>query len=212
MATNELSIKLLIDTKTDKLCFAEAGSDVVDFLSGLLSLPLGTVANLLTKERTASSIGNVLGNMEKLDANYKSKEGRLSPAVAPAMLSRLQQLLGSHLSNGNNNNNNNRFFTCKGFLYNTGDSNHRLTCTSSYWGCLSATSGMACLVCKGPMDKSMTVHNAGDSSVQRGVRPHPARAVRRQGHQRAAGEDRQYRQGRGRVVFFGFVRVFLNLN
>ncbi|KAM3197315.1 hypothetical protein ACQJBY_072777 [Aegilops geniculata] len=99
--TNELSMKLLIDTKSQKVCFAEAGSDVVEFLSGLLSLPLGTVTTLLTKERMVGSIGNVVGSMEKLDANYKSKELRLSPEVGPAMLSRLQQLLSAQLTNGN---------------------------------------------------------------------------------------------------------------
>ncbi|XBI15852.1 hypothetical protein VPH35_058201 [Triticum aestivum] len=99
--TNELSMKLLIDTKSQKVCFAEAGSDVVEFLSGLLSLPLGTVTTLPTKERMVGSIGNVVGSMEKLDANYKSKELRLSPEVGPATLSRLQQLLSPQLSNGN---------------------------------------------------------------------------------------------------------------
>jgi hypothetical protein len=33
MATGELSIKLLIDTKAGKVCFAEAGSDLIDFTS-----------------------------------------------------------------------------------------------------------------------------------------------------------------------------------
>ncbi|VAH72911.1 unnamed protein product [Triticum turgidum subsp. durum] len=99
--TNQLSMKLLIDTKSQKVCFAEAGSDVVEFLSGLLSLPLGTVTTLLTKERMVGSIGNVVGSMEKLDANYKSKELRLSPEVGPTTLSCLQQLLSAQLTNGN---------------------------------------------------------------------------------------------------------------
>jgi hypothetical protein len=90
MATKELSIKLVIDTKTDKLCFAEAGSDVVEFLCGLLSLPMGTVANLVTKERMAGCVGNVLGSMEQLDANYKNKVLHLSPAVALTTISDLQ--------------------------------------------------------------------------------------------------------------------------
>jgi hypothetical protein len=47
MATQELSIKLLINKNTGKLCFAEAGSDVVEFLMALLSLPLGTITSLL---------------------------------------------------------------------------------------------------------------------------------------------------------------------
>ncbi|KAF7027990.1 hypothetical protein CFC21_039971 [Triticum aestivum] len=95
-----LSIKLVIDTKSQKVRFAEAGTDVVEFLTGLLSLPLGTVVDLLTKEHMVGSIGNVLGSVEKMDAGYKGKERRLSPAVGPAALSRLQQLLSRHLNNG----------------------------------------------------------------------------------------------------------------
>jgi hypothetical protein len=54
MATNELSMKLLIDTKeAQKVCFAEAGNDVVVFLSTLLCLPVtvSTIISLVTKER-----------------------------------------------------------------------------------------------------------------------------------------------------------------
>ncbi|XBI25853.1 hypothetical protein VPH35_050695 [Triticum aestivum] len=91
MATsNELSMKLLIEGKSQKVCFAEAGSEFVD-----------TVTTLLTQDRMSGSIGNVLGSMEKLDASYKSNELPLSPAVAPATLSRLQQLLGVQLGNAN---------------------------------------------------------------------------------------------------------------
>jgi hypothetical protein len=152
MATKELSIKLVIDKKTDKLCFAEAGNDVVEFLSCLLYLPLGTVASLLSKESMVGSIGNVLGSMEQLDANYKSNVLRLSPAVAPATLSRLQQLLGSHLSNTN-------LFTCEGpnnfpgpTFYFDNCNNRRASC-----GYFSATKGTACLVCQKPMDEPMTM-------------------------------------------------------
>jgi hypothetical protein len=60
-ATNDLSIKLLINTKTRKLCFAEASGDVVEFLTGLLSLPLGTVTSLLVKEGMPGSVGTLLG-------------------------------------------------------------------------------------------------------------------------------------------------------
>ncbi|VAH58555.1 unnamed protein product [Triticum turgidum subsp. durum] len=99
----------MIDTKAQKVCFAEDGSDVVEFLAGLLSLPLGTVVDLLTKERMVGWIGNVLGSVEKLDANYKSKELCLSPAVTPATIPLLKQLLGTQLSNGTDT-----FYTCEG--------------------------------------------------------------------------------------------------
>ena len=153
-------MKLLIDTKTDKLCFAEAGSDVVDFLSGLLSLPLGTVSSLLTKERMAGSVVNVLGSMEELDINYKSKEGCLSPAVVPATLSSLQELLGSHLSNVSNNMS---LYTCDG----PNDSNYS---TTGYYkprvcGYVTDNLSTACPSCKKPMYKSMEVAPEAGTNV-----------------------------------------------
>ncbi|KAM0927546.1 hypothetical protein ACQ4PT_002951 [Festuca glaucescens] len=146
-ATNELSIKLLIDAKAQKVCFGEAGSDVVEFLSGLLSLPLGTVTDLLSKERMVGSVGNVLGSMEKLDAKYKSKGLQLSPAVGAATLSRLQQLLGlQQLKNGNSNNDNGIsnhlvLYTCKG---------RKQTCTHF----LSVANGSTCPSCSCAMNKA----------------------------------------------------------
>jgi hypothetical protein len=38
--TNKLTLKLLIDRKTDKVLFAEASKAVVDFLFSLLCLPI----------------------------------------------------------------------------------------------------------------------------------------------------------------------------
>nr|XP_011469844.1 PREDICTED: uncharacterized protein LOC101307068 isoform X2 [Fragaria vesca subsp. vesca] len=50
MAPKKLALKLLIDTKEQKVLFAEAGKDFVDFLFSLLSLPLATVTKLLIKD------------------------------------------------------------------------------------------------------------------------------------------------------------------
>uniref|UniRef100_R7W080 Uncharacterized protein n=1 Tax=Aegilops tauschii TaxID=37682 RepID=R7W080_AEGTA len=87
MATKELSMKLLIDTKAQKVCFAEADNEVVEFLSSLLCLPMSTVINLLTKERMVGSIGNVLDSLETLDATYvfstKGKEPYIKPTISP---------------------------------------------------------------------------------------------------------------------------------
>lgn len=112
MATKQLSLKLLIDTKAQKVCFAEAGNDVVEFLSTLLCLPVGTIINLVTKERMVGSIGNVLGSVQELDTKYmistRSKERYVSPAIAPNVLHPLQQLLDVPVNVSDS------FFTCPG--------------------------------------------------------------------------------------------------
>ncbi|KAM0860700.1 hypothetical protein ACQ4PT_046372 [Festuca glaucescens] len=102
-ATKELSIKLLINTETKTLCFAEASSDVVKFLTGLLSLPLGTVTSLLAKKNMAGSVGNLLVSAEKLDANLQEQRETATPrytvkddlSMTPASISLIAMLAES---------------------------------------------------------------------------------------------------------------------
>uniref|UniRef100_A0A8R7R7C8 Uncharacterized protein n=1 Tax=Triticum urartu TaxID=4572 RepID=A0A8R7R7C8_TRIUA len=70
MATKELPMKLLVDTRAQKVCFPEDDNEVVESLSSLLCIPMSTVINLLTKEHMVGSIGNVLDSLETLDAKY----------------------------------------------------------------------------------------------------------------------------------------------
>lgn len=72
MATSNttVSMKLLIDSKRQKVLFAEAGKDFVDFLFTLLSMPLGTVIKLLSKEHMVGSFGNLYKSVENLDDTY----------------------------------------------------------------------------------------------------------------------------------------------
>jgi hypothetical protein len=44
----KLTLKLLVDTKEQRVLYAEARKDVVDFLFSLLTLPVGTVVKILS--------------------------------------------------------------------------------------------------------------------------------------------------------------------
>ncbi|BAF03973.2 Os01g0154300 [Oryza sativa Japonica Group] len=146
MAAAELSIKLVIDTKAHKVCFAEAGSDFVEFLSSLLCLPVSNIINLLTKEHMVGSIANVFDSVEKLDADHvisnESKEPYLKPMVAPGALCPLQQLIDAQLDTDTS------FFTCEGKL------NHyhgiRVAC-----GYFTVMKGSICPKCGYAMEKAM---------------------------------------------------------
>ncbi|EEF30404.1 conserved hypothetical protein [Ricinus communis] len=70
MATTKVSLKLLVDTKNNKVLFAEAGKDYVDFLFNLLSLPLGTVIKLLEKHTMVGCLGNLYQSIEDLSESY----------------------------------------------------------------------------------------------------------------------------------------------
>ncbi|CAL4951671.1 unnamed protein product [Urochloa decumbens] len=63
-------MKLLVDTKSGRVIYAEAGKDVVDFLFSLLTLPVATVVKVLSKDAMVGCIGNLYGSVERLDAAY----------------------------------------------------------------------------------------------------------------------------------------------
>ncbi|CAL4958293.1 unnamed protein product [Urochloa decumbens] len=83
-SASTLSMKLLVDTKAGRVLYAEAGKDVVDFLFSLLTLPVGTVVKILSKDSMVGSVGNLYGSVENLDDIYvrsaRAKQALLSPA------------------------------------------------------------------------------------------------------------------------------------
>jgi hypothetical protein len=80
-----MSMKLLVDTKTQRVLYAEAGKDVVDFLFSLLTLPLGRADRLLrSADGSVGSIGNLHDSVERLENKFichgKAKHALLTPA------------------------------------------------------------------------------------------------------------------------------------
>ncbi|KDP37394.1 hypothetical protein JCGZ_08405 [Jatropha curcas] len=87
MATSKsnLRVKLLIDKKCQRVLFAEAGKEFVDFLFSLMSLPLGTVIRLLTKNSMVGCLGKLYESIESLSQTFlqptQNKESILKPRV-----------------------------------------------------------------------------------------------------------------------------------
>lgn len=54
-----ISLKILIDTKSNKVVFAEAGKDFVDFIFHMMSLPLSTVVKLLNEKGMVGCLGDL---------------------------------------------------------------------------------------------------------------------------------------------------------
>ncbi|XP_066381455.1 uncharacterized protein [Miscanthus floridulus] len=81
-------MKLLVDTKAERVLCAEVGKDVVDFLFSFLALPVGTAVKLLGKESMVGCMGNVYASVEALDATNveagAAKDALLRPTVASA--------------------------------------------------------------------------------------------------------------------------------
>ncbi|KAI9156489.1 hypothetical protein LWI28_007529 [Acer negundo] len=71
MATaSTVKLKLLIDKKGNKVLFAEASKDFVDFLFYLLSLPVGTVVKLLKQKSLVGALGKLYESIENLNESY----------------------------------------------------------------------------------------------------------------------------------------------
>ncbi|CAK8574325.1 unnamed protein product [Lathyrus sativus] len=82
-STTKVSLKLLIDTKNNKVLFAEASKSVIDFLFNLLCLPIGTVVKLLGTNGMVGGLGNLYQSVETLNQSYmlsdQSKDVLLNP-------------------------------------------------------------------------------------------------------------------------------------
>ncbi|XP_040994040.1 uncharacterized protein LOC121240627 [Juglans microcarpa x Juglans regia] len=95
MATNPsssettVSLKLLVDKSSNKVVFAEAGKEFVDFLFGLLQVPLGSIIGLLRDNDLVAgsgSLGRVHESIQNLDPSYllpnQTKGSLLNPTPA----------------------------------------------------------------------------------------------------------------------------------
>ncbi|GLT88962.1 hypothetical protein SLE2022_069680 [Rubroshorea leprosula] len=96
----KLSLKLLVDTKGHRVLFAEADKEFVDFLFNLLSLPIGWVITILSKQGLDGSLGKLYESVEALSDTYKQAsqvalDALLKPTVyasatAPLLLPNIQ--------------------------------------------------------------------------------------------------------------------------
>ncbi|XVE69069.1 hypothetical protein DITRI_Ditri09bG0120000 [Diplodiscus trichospermus] len=107
MAASTISLKLLVDSTSQKVLFAEAGKDFVDSLFNILSLPVGHVTGLLTKQDMAGCLGNLYESLENLSDTYMqpmaNKDTLLKPTVSgyaanvPHFLPKIQSSTSTNL-------------------------------------------------------------------------------------------------------------------
>lgn len=65
-----MSLKLLVDNKTRKVLFAEAGKDLVDLLFALLRFPIGALVMLASAGTMPGSVGHLYKSVDDIDASY----------------------------------------------------------------------------------------------------------------------------------------------
>ncbi|KAF8662958.1 hypothetical protein HU200_055544 [Digitaria exilis] len=87
------TIKLLIAKDANVVLYAEAGKDVIDFLLGLLAMPLAATCKLTSKDKDSplGPLANLYASVERMDPEYmqslETREALLNPAPAhPALV------------------------------------------------------------------------------------------------------------------------------
>ncbi|CAM0879559.1 unnamed protein product [Alopecurus aequalis] len=87
------TITLVIDTKANRVLFAEAGKEAVDYLFCILATPVGTVARQLRDDGGAQAVGvaKMYDSADKMDAKYMR-----SPAVRNSLLNSHKHTLLTH--------------------------------------------------------------------------------------------------------------------
>uniref|UniRef100_A0A7C9AN52 DUF674 domain-containing protein n=1 Tax=Opuntia streptacantha TaxID=393608 RepID=A0A7C9AN52_OPUST len=68
---HKLSLKLLVDKRANKVLFAEADKDFVDFLFHIMLLPIGAIVRFLKmKDDKIGCLGDLYKSIEALSSNY----------------------------------------------------------------------------------------------------------------------------------------------
>ncbi|KAM0010052.1 hypothetical protein Hdeb2414_s0010g00334111 [Helianthus debilis subsp. tardiflorus] len=70
MASQKMSLKLLVDRKGSRVLFAEVPKEFVDFLFHIFSLPLGTLIELLGSKQMVGCLGKLKESIESFNGNY----------------------------------------------------------------------------------------------------------------------------------------------
>ncbi|KAM4104578.1 hypothetical protein ACJW30_06G169100 [Castanea mollissima] len=85
MEETNVSLKLLIDRESQRVLFAEAGKEFIDFLFHSLALPIGTLVPLFEKQGIQGSFGNIYESIKNLGSIYLqpsvNKDTLLRPKV-----------------------------------------------------------------------------------------------------------------------------------
>ncbi|TVU21806.1 hypothetical protein EJB05_31469, partial [Eragrostis curvula] len=134
-----LSMKLVISRKTQRVLFAEASKDVVDFLFSFLALPVATAVKLLGKDAMVGCIGDLYAGVEKLDSSYIQPGAAKEALLCPTLLSPAASTTNSSLLSLSSSEQ-----AMKLYLY---------RCNSSYDGCklyVANVSGTLCPYCSIP--------------------------------------------------------------
>ncbi|KAL9422392.1 hypothetical protein AB3S75_034628 [Citrus x aurantiifolia] len=159
METAKITLKLLIHKTEGRVLFAEAGKDFVDFLFYILSLPIGSIVNLLRNKNMVWCLGDLYQSIETLSETYmqsnKNKNSVLNPKSPPCP-SEIPLSLPDH----SNDTKPRKFYTCTNNGY-YGQGGCYTRCPRSH---VADTPSRSCPSCNETMTGEMTFVSADGTS------------------------------------------------
>ncbi|KAJ0102458.1 hypothetical protein Patl1_06244 [Pistacia atlantica] len=166
MATSKVKLKLLIDTKGQKVLFAEASKDFVDFLLYIFSLPVGTVVKLLIGKSSVGYLDKLYESIENLDETYMQPNQDMNSVLNPktSMSATGIPLLHSHPHCESKTR---KFYTCATPSAHTsnqspfGSNNISFGFTPTYHFNVSGVANVLCPRCKALMSREITCTSPG---------------------------------------------------
>jgi len=128
-------MKILIDTKNQKVLFAEASKAVVDFLFNLLCLPIGTVVKLLSANGMVGSLGNLYESVENLNQNYMVQDQSKDVLLNPRAQSLSTEISGFLTQNDANDDKGTKLYMCPDRCNFQAAYDNKTVCRGSGYGC-----------------------------------------------------------------------------
>lgn len=122
----KITIKLLVDKHQSRVLLAESDKDFVDILLSFLTMPMGTIARLLSKDSSIGCISNLYKSVEILDKHHLQTDACRNMLLRPLNAARQH---------------------CENLVLSIDKTNHRLfftcekKCTSRYY---SSIPGVKC--------------------------------------------------------------------
>ncbi|WVZ95889.1 hypothetical protein U9M48_041597 [Paspalum notatum var. saurae] len=84
--SSKISLKLLVETRSKRVLFAEAGKEFVDFVFSLLTLPIGAVAKLVSAGTMHGSVGRLYQSVDLIGASYLQPGADKSELLHPKVV------------------------------------------------------------------------------------------------------------------------------
>jgi hypothetical protein len=70
MAPTKISLKLVMDKKSERVLFAEANKEFMDFLFNFLTLPFGNITEILKEKGMGGCLPSLFKSIENLSDAY----------------------------------------------------------------------------------------------------------------------------------------------